>query len=182
MEQIKGGNEQPQPASFMSNYEVLLDSLKVKNSVAKQDVLNKEENHIASSKGDQVLGKIRAAFEQVDAFGLRVQYLAKDEPVQSVYILTLSAFRFEMSKNNQDEKSPLKRPYFIEFGNPLRPFERNTFCNELEKMVQSQAKGAKIERGWFTICFTKQSSAASSSTNSPLEVDFLITYKVGPDE
>lgn len=28
------------------------------------------------------------------------------------------------------------------------------------------------------MCFSKQSSAASSNTNSPLEVDFLVTYRV----
>ena len=107
----------------------------VEESTKKQDVLNKEENHVVDSKGDFVLEKIRQAFEQIDVFGLRVQYTEKEDTIQSVYILTLSTFRFELSRNNNDEKSPLKLPFFIEFGNALKPFERNTFCNELEEMV-----------------------------------------------
>lgn len=187
MDQVKTGLEgAPSERQYLSNFEILVDALKVRKDItlpnSASDVLNKEEQDDLQAAGRvPMLALISAAFKQIDVFGLRIEYVEQDEPVQALYIPTLSAFRFEVSQSSQSVKSGSSGIHFVEFGNTLPPFDRNTLLNDLERLVSSKAKNSQICRGWFSVCFSKQSSAASSNTNSPLEVDFLVTYRVNAE-
>ena len=104
--------------------------------------------------------------------------MEQEEPLQALYFPTLSAFRFDISNPIRKTKIGSPTINFIEFGNTLPPFDRNTLVNDLERLVPTMAKGSHITKGWFSVCFSKQSSVGSSFTNGPLEVDFLVSYRV----
>ena len=104
MDQVKTGLEgAPSEMQYLSNFEILVDALKVRKDLAlpnsASDVLNKEEEQFEQLAAEKVpiLALISAAFKQIDVFGLRTEYLERDDPVQALYIPTLSAFRFEVA-------------------------------------------------------------------------------------
>ena len=87
MDQMKNGlDEAPSENQYLSNYEILVDALKVSKDItlpsSASDILNKEEQDDIQAAGWMpMLALISAAFKQIDVFGLRIEYVEQDEPV-----------------------------------------------------------------------------------------------------
>ena len=81
-----------QEKRYQSNFEVLMDALQVRVNPRLLAALNLEEQQ----GPPDMMEVIESAFKRIDAFGLRVEQLEKDQETQMVYTATLSAFRLKV--------------------------------------------------------------------------------------
>ena len=157
-----------------------MDALKVRVSpkIGNFAVLNQEEQSGVPS----VLDVLEAAFKRIDAFGLRVEFLEKDHETQSLYTVTLSAFRFKVIQAAAHNMSDFPAKTIIkeqEFSNTKPHYMRGTLICDLKQNLKSN----QICQGWFSVLLTKQRSINASQVVSPFEdVNFLAIYQVNVDK
>ena len=94
-----------------------------------------------------MLQVIESAFKKIDAFGLRVDLLKKDQEVQAIYTATLSAFRFRVAS-----KGVLATFKEQEFSNTNPYYLRGTLLNDLNQQLKKQSR---ICSGWFSVLLNK---------------------------
>lgn len=80
---------------------------------------------------------IEGAFKRIDAFGLRVEILEKDQETQLVYTATLSAFRFKVHQTTLAENRLKTISKEQEFSNSTPHYMRSTLMNDLKQNLKA---------------------------------------------